>query len=333
MNRDNYIQSSATTRIYEKRLLGKDVLNRLIDSDDMDDIERILSETVYADSLAKLPEGAPLDEFLSGQLIDMFNSMYKSVKDKELVEILAAEYIFHNLKTIMKGNIMNEDFDHLLFNIGEYDIQSMKVDLETEGRLNPDQPFAEYVNRALDIYEETDDPQKLDMSMDQAMFKYIMELADKMNIQLITDYTKDMIDLQNLKMMGRGYRQNHRINCVEEFMIDGGNIPIDFYTDNYFEELGATIDKLKKYRIYGTMEDGLTRMKSDNKLRNFNDATNLYLNTLAKEGQRVTYGPEVLFSYMLAKANEIKVLRIIIIGKRNGLSPKEIRERLSDLVA
>lgn len=333
MKRDDYIQSSATTRIYEKRLLGKEILSRLIDADDLDELERVLSETVYADSLAKQPDGAPLDEFLSGELIDMFASMYKSVKDKELVEILAAEYIFHNLKTIMKANILNENLDHLLFNIGEHDYMALKGDLETEGRVRPDLPFAEYINAALDIYEETDDSQKLDMYMDQSMFRYIKELADKMDIPLINLYTQDNIDLQNLKMMGRGYRQNHRINCVEEYMIEGGNIPVEFFEDNYFEDLDKTIGKLKKYRVYGTMEDGLDRMKEDDKLRHFNDATNLYLNALAKDGQRVTYGPEVLFSYMLAKANEIKVLRIIIIGKRNGLSPKEIRERLSDLVA
>lgn len=333
MNRDEYIQSSATTRIYEKRLLGKDILNRLIDAEDMDEMERILSETVYSDALSRLPDGAPLDEFLSGELINMFNSMYKSVKDRELVEILAAEYIFHNLKTIMKGNILKENLDHLLFDIGDYDYNSMKLELETEGRLSPDKPFAGYVNRALDTYEETDDSQKLDMSMDRGMFKYMKSLADEMNIPIISEYITDMIDLQNLKMMGRGYRQNHRINCVEQFMIGGGNIPMEFFTDNYFENLEVTVSKLKRYSIYHTMEDGLNRMKEDDKLRHFNDATNFYLNNLAKEGKRVTYGPEVLFSYMLAKANEIKVLRIIIIGKRNGLSPKEIRERLSDLVA
>jgi len=45
----------------------------------------------------------------------------------------------------------------------------------------------------------------------------------------------------------------------------------------------------------------------------------------------VTFGPEPLFSYLVAKEMEIKILRIIMVSKMNNISPDAIRERLRDL--
>ena len=42
-------------------------------------------------------------------------------------------------------------------------------------------------------------------------------------------------------------------------------------------------------------------------------------------------GPEPVIAYLLAKENEIKIIRIIMVGKINRLPTEEIRERLRDV--
>lgn len=56
-----------------------------------------------------------------------------------------------------------------------------------------------------------------------------------------------------------------------------------------------------------------------------------YLIELIKPSLTINFGPEPLFSYVLAKEAEIKILRIIMVSKLNKLSPDAIRERLRDL--
>lgn len=52
---------------------------------------------------------------------------------------------------------------------------------------------------------------------------------------------------------------------------------------------------------------------------------------LNKSSKYITFGPEPIFSYIVAKETEIKNLRIIMVSKTNGISPEAIRERVRDL--
>jgi len=56
-----------------------------------------------------------------------------------------------------------------------------------------------------------------------------------------------------------------------------------------------------------------------------------YIIELNKQSKYVHFGPEPIFSYIVAKETEIKVLRIIMVSKLNNIPPDRIRERLRDL--
>jgi V/A-type H+-transporting ATPase subunit C len=45
----------------------------------------------------------------------------------------------------------------------------------------------------------------------------------------------------------------------------------------------------------------------------------------------VSFGPEPLVTYIIARENEIRALRIILTGKKNRVLPDNIRERLRDV--
>ena len=49
---------------------------------------------------------------------------------------------------------------------------------------------------------------------------------------------------------------------------------------------------------------------------------------LMKSGKLVTFGPERILSYIYAKETEIKIIRIIMVGKLNNIAEEVIRERL-----
>ena len=46
-----------------------------------------------------------------------------------------------------------------------------------------------------------------------------------------------------------------------------------------------------------------------------------------KSGKLVTFGPERILSYIYAKETEIKIIRIIMVGKLNNITEEVIRER------
>lgn len=336
MNREDYIQTSATTRVYEKGFLDGQDFDRLIEAESTDEFKRLLSETSYPDAVNHIDSRKELDETLDQVLVDMYRRYYKATIDSEVVEILASEYIFHNLKTVLKSYLLDEDLTYLLIPITDYDYEGLYQDLLENGRVSKDRPFAEVLNMALDEYEESKDPQRLDMTMDKFQNEYMLSLAvdtDILEAPLIEEYIRNLIDVQNINMTLRGKKQNHRIICVAGFLIEGGNIPTDVFTQYYFEDPEQLVEQLKKYDIYDSVVKGLDQYLEDGKLLHFRENTLNYLDKVGQKGKKVTYGPEVLFAYMLKKQREVQLIRIIVNGKINGLTPDEIRDRTGDRYA
>jgi len=58
-----------------------------------------------------------------------------------------------------------------------------------------------------------------------------------------------------------------------------------------------------------------------------------YLMELNKESKYVVFGPEPLFTYLVAKEREINAVRIIMVSKINNISSDKIRERLRETYA
>ena len=58
-----------------------------------------------------------------------------------------------------------------------------------------------------------------------------------------------------------------------------------------------------------------------------------YIVSLTKEAKKINYGPEVPFAYLMAKENEIRNLRILLVSKLNNLPKNFIKERLRETYA
>ena len=54
---------------------------------------------------------------------------------------------------------------------------------------------------------------------------------------------------------------------------------------------------------------------------------------MMKEAKMIPFGGEPLLAYIYAKETEIKVVRIIMVGKLNNIAEEVIRERLRDIYA
>ncbi|MDO5027961.1 MAG: V-type ATPase subunit [Bacillota bacterium] len=333
MNREDYIQNSVTVRVYEKKLLDSQTFNRLIDSENLEDFKKILSETSYADVADLVGQRTKFDKALNDKLSSMYKNFYKMSKDKEVVEILASQYIFHNLKVIIKSYLLGQDLTDLLIQITDYKYFDLLQDLKENGRATKEFRFKESINAALEEYEESKDPQRLDMTLDTRHNEYMSKLSEDLGSDYIKFMVRNRIDSQNVNMTIRGKKQNHRVNCVSDFMIKGGNIPADLYAKYYFEDTEHLIEVFKSYDIYKYLEEGLAETMDDGKLLHIRQKAFEYIDENAKNGSKFTYGPEVLYSYMLRKEREVQMIRTIAVGKINKLSPEQIRERTGELIA
>lgn len=332
MDRMDFVQGVTRTRVLEKKLLSRARIDRLVDAKDIDEVFKILSETEYANGIANISRAEDYEKILSQELQRVYKLMREIVKDNQIVvDILALKYDYHNLKVLVKEKTMKEDLSNLYIPIGTLDIQKLKSDLLSEGQIDINEEFKEALDIAMKDYEETKDPQRIDIVLDKMYFSHLYKMAKNTNVDLFVEYVEDLIDFTNLKTLIRLKKQGKEMKFVEDVLLPNGKIDKNNIVLSLNDSIDVIISKFKNYRISAGLKKGLESYQETNRLSDLEKYMDDYLMGLNKESKNIVFGPEPIFSYLIAKETEIKVLRIIMVSKLNNLSPEAIRERLRDL--
>jgi len=326
MDRENFIQSSVRIRHAEKKLLTKQQLQRLADAKNLEDAIKLLNETSYSSELSKLDRPENYEQVLSEVLNKTYKEAMEISPEKSLVEILSCKYDYHNLKVLVKENILKEKFDSMYCMLDENEIEAFR-----ELALKNDEGLSKDFKECLDFFETTKDPQDIDIFLDKKYFEKVLSLAEGFKLEMITEYFKAMIDFINLRTFIRCRKQNQVKETLEKVLIKGGDVETDKILDMFYEDIEILPIKLKAYKIGRVLSKIVEEYKNTNSLNSFEKSMDDYLVEIVRKAKSIHYGAEVIFSFLFAKELEIKNLRLILVGKVNGLSADFIKERLREV--
>ena len=331
MDRMEYTQAVVRTRVLETRLLSMAVIERMVDSKGIEDVLKILGETEYAKSIEGLNRSEEYEEILSSELKSVYELMYELTKDDIVVNLLSLKYDYHNLKVLIKEQALDKNLEELYIPIGTMDFKKVKANYLSGNLRSMDSRFVKAIDSAKTEYESTKDPQNIELILDKHYFKHLYELARETEIALFIDYVKDLIDLTNIRTLIRLKKQGKDMKFLKKVLLDNGNISIGNLVLALNDSTDIIINKFQNYDIGHGVVKGLESYQQTGRLSEFEIQMDDYIMKLNKDSKYVTFGPEPVFSYIIAKETEIKVLRIIMVSKLNNISPDRIRERLRDL--
>lgn len=329
MDREKFIRPSITTRVYEKNLLTSENLKRLIDTDDLKEALTSLNDTKYGQYLQKLDRPEDYEKVLSKMLLNSYKDMIKISPDKNLVKYLEEKYNFHNLKVLVKELIQDEDYKSIYIDIGKIDLVNIKRNLREDIKTKDE--YLAYAKKALDIYKENKDPQDIDLSLDKDFYEKLLEDAKNLDYESLIKFTKERIDLTNLKALLRIKGQGQSIDLLEKALIDGGNIEKNLFRDSLNTEKSSYPNLFFKEKIYPQVKEALEESDLNKTMQKIEKIIDNHLMNFAKESKKVSYGPEVIMGYLISREMEVKNLRIILTAKLNSLSREFMEERLRDL--
>lgn len=330
MDREKFIRPSITTRVYEKDLLTSENINRLIDSEDLEEALSSLNDTKYGEKIQNLERAENYEKVLSNMLLDSYKDMIKISPDENLVKYLEEKYNFHNLKTLVKELIQDEDYQSIYIDIGDIDLVSIKRSLK-EDLVKEDDKYLSYAKKALDLYEENKDPQDIDLSLDKDFYEKLLEDAKNLDYESLIEFTRERIDLTNLKTLLRIKGQAQSVDLLEKALIDGGFIEKNLFRDSLNAEKSTYANLLSRQKTFQAVRDALDYDNLNRSMQELEKVIDDHLMNFAKESKTVSYGPEVIMGYLISREMEIKNLRIILVAKLNSLSREFIEERLRDL--
>lgn len=330
MDRKEFIHSSARIRVLEKKMLKKDIFERMIESDSLEDAIRILSETVYSSSISKLENIQDFDDIL----INEWNNSKRLLKEmtpiSEITDILSLSDYYHDIKVFIKEAIISKDLSDLYFDKNREDILKWKDILLRNDEKNFNM-IPIFVMETIKKYEKTNDPQMIDFLVDKEYFVELKKMSLYLKENMFLEFVENKIDFTNIDIIIRASIQETPYQELDSILIPGGKIDIDSIKNRYNMPIKELISSLKTTTL-GKYANRL--LKEYEEKESISDIEKYFDNELlssVKDSSNITYGPEVLFAYLALKEREIQNLRIILISKRSGVESSKIRERMREV--
>jgi len=333
MDNMNFTQAVARLRVLETRLLNKVKIDRMIDSTSAEEVLKILQETEYASlmGIVKRPEDYNL--LLKEELNRVYSLMYSVSPDPAIVDIMSLKYDYHNIKVMLKGKALDKDLSYMLIPVGTVDIEKLKLYMITEDyrELNPS--MREAIIKSEEVYKELKDPQKIDIILDQYMYTDMLARAKETKNNFIINYVVRSIDFSNIKSVIRLKKQEKDVKFLKEVILLGGDIAVDILIRAFDEPIENMAAKFASSKYGEVVRLGLEEYIKTGKLSLLEKFSENYIMKDLKTAKYVTFGPEPIFAYIAAKETEIKVIRIIMVGKLNKVETAVIRERVREVYA
>lgn len=331
MKRNEYIHGSTRIRVFEKRLLPNPIIERMVESNSIEEALKILGETDYSNSLNRIEKPEEFEMALANESQKLYRDIVETSQDPNLGKFLTLKYVYHNLKTLTKEHVLGEDLSDLLIDIGTMDYEKYRNFLETsEIKSEMDFPITG-MKEAITDYKETQDPQRIDIIFDKYYFLDLLETAGKIGSPVFVEYVKNLIDLTNLRTLLRAKRQQQDVALLKNLLIDGGNMLPQDLEYSYNDTVDVIKAKTVKLPIFNSIRTALDKYARTGSLTDFEKAMDDYTMRFAVESSKVLYGPEVMFGYGMRKEAEIRNLRIILVSKLNRIPTETLRERLREL--
>ncbi|HOS70331.1 MAG TPA: V-type ATP synthase subunit C [Bacillota bacterium] len=331
MSENKYLYSVTRIRALETKLLDKAKIERMIEARNADEIIKILYETEYANSISEMKSIEDYESVLSKELSNTYKLLSEISPVPELTNLFQLRYDIHNLKTLLKSSYLDEENDELLSEIGTIPIQQLKGMVKEKVFSDLDPLVRESLEEVVGEFTVNPDPQLIDVTLDKALYKLMYKAAKDNKSSFLTDYISAQIDLINIKSLVRVKSMGYGREFLKKVILENGKLDYAFFSDIFDESLETLIDRLA-YKDYGkVVEEGISNYIKTKSLTKFEKLSDDFIFELAKKGKFVAFGIEPLIGYLMAKENETKIIRMIMVGKINEIPNELIRERLRDV--
>lgn len=331
MDKMQFSQVIPRIRVYETKLLDKAKIDRMIDSKSAEEALKVLQETEYANVMTNVKRAEDYEAILGGELKRLFTVMYDISPVKSLIDLMSIKYDYQNIKVILKGIFLKKDLSYLLIPVGTIDSHELKTIIENGNLSELPHIMREAVEDAKADFKNTNDPQRIDIILDRYMFKSLVEIKKELNDSFVSKYVDALIDSTNLKTLLRVRKQNKSREFFESVIIEGGSIDKDKLL-GMLNEVTENISTKLAYTDYTEfIKTGIEYYAKTGSVSLLEKLSDNYIMDMMKDAKIIPFGVEPLLAYIYAKETEIKIIRIIMVGKLNNISAEVVRERLRDI--
>ena len=315
-----YTYAVARIRAKEKDLLSGYDMERLILAKTYDEAIKILIEKGFNFDHAK-----SVEDFIKNETEKTYSLVKKLAPKDVVLNIIFYEADFHNLKAAIKKELSGENLGNIFYDYGSVSkfliIDAVKM---REFSQLPDF-LREIAELSFRVFNETKDGELLECMIDKAYLEEILALGKKAKSNSIKNYCEIKVALLNLKIAARGQKNGKGKEFFQKALAECESISVSSLTD--VAALGK--DELLDYIIKSPYSDAIEAFKHSGAAFEKWSEDRLMKEIKKEKYNQFTIAP--IFSYLVAKRTEIKMIGLILTIKKNNLATDILKERLREL--
>jgi len=291
------------------------------------DALKVLEECGWGDLSSLGP-----DEFemrLGTYLKEQLDDIEELVPDKRFVEAVRLKYDFHNIKVLIKSEAVGEPADRLMSRLANIEPELLKAAYLQKDYSSLPKGIADSISEAAEILAKTGDPQLMDFVLDRYYSAEFLRLAEEIGSSFLLGYIRLFIDCANLRAFVRASRLGKDAEFLMRALIEGGNI-----SPNELVLSAGSVERfLSLYsssELCEAAEAGAEAIRGG-RLTDFERLTDNALTDYLDGARFISFGEAPVVAYLNALEGEVSTIRIIVTGRRSGLSPADIRRHLREV--
>ncbi len=338
-----YAYAVGRIRALETRLLDGMAMGRLLESETAQEVLKALSEGEYESSLSSISDAADFETALNIEQERIYSLVDELSLDPELTSIFRAKWDFHNLKVLLNSSYLKEmglagTTDDFLSDSGLIPVVALRFAIEPDDdQSSSDFSLTESTSYIIDAledareqYEESQDPQMIDIVIDKHLQSFLYQRAADHPCLFLCRYFEAMADITNIRTFVRVKMRNEGVRLLDAALLPYGSLDRQVYLGQFDETVENFAASLTRTPYANIVAEGIRSWAEGHSLAVFEKLADNYIIDYIKPAKYMVFGVEPLIGYLLAKEHEMKLIRIIVIGKLNHLPTENIRERLRD---
>ena len=321
MAKPDYIYAVARIRAKELLCFGSPAMEQLMACKTYEECLRMLNEKGWGDGSA----GQTPESLLDGERNKTWEQLRELLEDMSVFDVFLYANDYHNLKAAIKENYAPSHGADIYSSNGTIDPAVFRQAADEHDFSVLPAGMRDAAEEAMSVLRETGDGQLCDIIIDKAALNAILQAGKASGDPLLAFYAEHTVATANIKTAVRCQKTGKSLDFIQRALAKCDTLDVSLLAQTAVESFEAMIEYLGR-TCYSGAAEALTQSASaferwcDNRLIE---------KIRPQKYETSTIGP--LAAWLLARENEIKTVRILLSGKRNGLSDDAIRERLREM--
>lgn len=327
---EDFVYACARVRGLEKRLLNREILEKMIESQNLEDCLKILTENYPNEYVFDSLSPADVDNSLIRVLKETIGLIKEISPYPYLFKLFNLKYDFYNIKILLKSKLLNINDISNIYNIGNLSSDALKSAVfDAKYQLIPIK-IERLIKDAENEFIKNEDLQLLDTFLDNGYYEILFNYLEDINEPYLFYFYKKEVDLLNIIIACRSKVRDLKKGKLAEILIKYGNLSVQKFINIYETSLSSWPNHFQRNEYEHIVENGIKYWLEDNSLLEIDKLADNYLLNLLKVGKYNTFGLESVIAYYYAKENDIKNIRMISNYKRYSLSKELLKENVRD---